>query len=156
MHVRGPLAAACCALLAVACGSDDGEGDGGDRSVATAAASSAPRATAAAATSPEEQRFPDVIDATAELRSTGWTFSATISSPYDTPERYADAWRVVGPDGEVFGVRELTHDHASEQPFTRSLSGIEVPETVDLVTIEGRDLVNGWGGATFEVTLPPQ
>jgi hypothetical protein len=158
VHVRGPLAAACCALLAVACGSDDGDddGDAGDRSVATAAASSAPRSTAAAATSPEEQRFPEVIDATAELRSTGWTFSATISSPYDTPERYADAWRVVGPDGEVFGVRELTHDHASEQPFTRSLSGIDIPETVDRVTIEGRDLANGWGGATAEVALTPR
>ena len=82
-----------------------------------------------------------------------WTFDATLSSPYDTPQRYADAWRVVGPDGTVFGIRELTHDHASEQPFTRSQTGIEIPEDVQTVTVEGRDQISGWGGATVEVNL---
>ncbi len=98
--------------------------------------------------------FPDVLDATASSTGDGtWTFSATLSSPYDTPERYADAWRVVGPDGEVYGIRELTHDHANEQPFTRSHSGIEIPEDVAVVTVEGRDQISGWGGATVEVVL---
>jgi hypothetical protein len=98
--------------------------------------------------------FPDVIDATATETQPGtWTFSATLSSPYDTPERYADAWRVVATDGTVLGVRELLHDHAGEQPFTRSLPGVEVPADVDTVTIEGRDQVSGWGGATVTVSL---
>lgn len=101
-----------------------------------------------------EALFPDVIDATAEQANDGsWTFSATISSPYDTPERYADAWRVVGPDGSVLGVRELTHDHANEQPFTRSLVGVEIPASVAEVTIEGRDQVSGWGGQTQVISL---
>ena len=68
----------------------------------------------------------------------------TVSSPYDTPERYADAWRVVGPDGSEYGIRVLTHDHESEQPFTRSQGGIEIPGDVTIVTIEGRDLANGY------------
>lgn len=98
--------------------------------------------------------FPDVIGATAERGADGlWTFSATLSSPYDTPKRYADAWRVLGPDGEVYGIRELAHDHANEQPFTRSQSGIEIPEDVTVVTVEGRDQISGWGGATVEVEL---
>ncbi len=101
-----------------------------------------------------EELFPDVLDATATQEGDGtWTVSATLSSPYDSPERYADAWRVLGPDGTELGVRVLTHDHASEQPFTRSHSGIEIPEDVEVVTIQGRDQVSGWGGDTFELAL---
>src|SRR6056297_348441 len=98
--------------------------------------------------------YPDVVGATAERNGDTFRFDVTLSSPYDTPERYADAWRVVGPDGTVLGVRELLHDHQNEQPFTRSLSGVEIPDDVDTVTIEGRDRVNGWGGATVEFELP--
>ena len=101
----------------------------------------------------EEQRFPDVIDATASFDGETWTVSATLSSPYDTPERYADSWRVVGPDGSVYGERFLTHDHANEQPFTRRQTGIVIPDDVDVVTIEGRDQQYGWGGGTFELVL---
>lgn len=112
-------------------------------------------ATSTVSTIADEQRYPDVIGAEAELAGDGtWTVSATISSPYDTPERYADAWRVLGPDGAEYGIRVLTHDHANEQPFTRSQRGIEIPAEVDVVTVEGRDLANGWGGGTFELRLP--
>lgn len=97
---------------------------------------------------------PDVLDATATQTADGtWEFSATLSSPYDSPERYADAWRVVGPDGSELGIRVLTHDHASEQPFTRSLSGVVIGDDVDQVTIEGRDQVSGWGGQTVVIRL---
>ncbi len=40
------------------------------------------------------------------------------------------------------------------QPFTASVAGVEIPDTVNRVTIEGRDLVYGWGGGTVEVPLP--
>jgi len=102
-----------------------------------------------------EQRFPDVIDVVATPTDGGWDFDVTVSSPYDTPERYADAWRVLGPDGTVLGVRELAHDHANEQPFTRSLQGVEIPVDVMVVVVEARDLANGWGGQTIELTLDP-
>lgn len=98
--------------------------------------------------------FPDVIGVSAEQAADGsWTFDVTLSSPYDSPERYADAWRVVGPDGAVYGIRELAHDHASEQPFTRSQSGIVIPDGVTAVVVEGRDQVSGWGGATMDYEL---
>jgi N-acetylmuramoyl-L-alanine amidase len=98
--------------------------------------------------------YPDVVEASVVRDGGSFTFDVTISSPYDSSERYADAWRIVGDDGVVYGVREVTHDHSGEQPFTRSLAGVEIPESVDHVTIEGRDLVYGWGGGTFAATLP--
>ncbi|MGH9183129.1 MAG: hypothetical protein ACRDZ9_04845 [Acidimicrobiales bacterium] len=104
---------------------------------------------------PAAQPFPDVVDV--EVTPTGertYRFSVTLSSPYDSEERYADAWRVVGPDGAEYGVRPLAHPHAGEQPFTRSLDGIRVPEGVDRVTVEGRDKENGYGGETVTVDIP--
>lgn len=99
-------------------------------------------------------RFPDVIGVEVEVDSDGtYRFDVTISSPYDSPDRYADAWRVKNPNGTVYGVRELLHDHAGEQPFTRSLAGVEIPDGVERVVVEGRDLENGWGGKTLEVDL---
>lgn len=104
---------------------------------------------------PTSLSFPDVVGvAVSEQEDRRFRFAVTVSSPYDTPEEYADAWRVVGPDGTVFGVRELLHDHAGEQPFTRSLDNVEIPPDVSVVVVEGRDLVNGWGGIVFEVLLP--
>lgn len=52
--------------------------------------------------------------------------------------------------GEV----ELTHDHANEQPFTRSLTGLEIPDDVTRISVEGRDQTHGWGGDTVEVVVP--
>ena len=102
-----------------------------------------------------EQQFPDIIGAEITSNADGtFDIAVTVSSPYDTPERYADAWRVLGPDGEELGVRELAHDHQNEQPFTRSLSNVAIPETVEVVTIEGRDQVYGYGGGTLEVEIP--
>lgn len=98
--------------------------------------------------------YPDVVDVSVSEDDSGYSFSVTMSSPYDSPERYADAWRVIGDDGQVYGVRELLHDHANEQPFTRSLEGVEIPEGVASVTIQGRDQVYGWGGEVVEVSLP--
>lgn len=102
-----------------------------------------------------EADFPDVVAVAVEPVGDRFRVSATLCSAYDTPERYADAWRVMTPDGEVLGVRELLHDHAAEQPFTRSLSEpIEVTEDVDTIVVQGRDRVNGWGGQTHDATLP--
>jgi hypothetical protein len=102
----------------------------------------------------DDDRFPDVVAAEAAYDDGGtWSFAVTISSPYDSPARYADGWRVIGPDGEVYGTHTLTHDHANEQPFTRTQRGVEIPDDVDEVTIEGRDQVNGFGGATVVVQL---
>lgn len=99
------------------------------------------------------QMYPDIREAELESEGGGsYTLSVTVSSPYDSPERYADGWRVLTPGGEVLGKRELTHEHSATQPFTRTQSGLQIPEDVNRITVEGRDLENGYGGET--VTIP--
>ena len=102
----------------------------------------------------EARLYPDIVEASVTATGTRHNFVVTMSAPYDSPERFADAWRIIGDDGVVYGVLELLHDHANEQPFTRSLGDIEIPNTVQSVTIEGRDQVYGWGGQTVDVSLP--
>ncbi|MCR4345966.1 MAG: hypothetical protein NUV55_01980 [Sulfuricaulis sp.] len=71
------------------------------------------------ALSAEPQRYPDVVSAKVQPRgSDSFDFDVTVSSPYDTPARYADAFRVMGRDGAVFGDRILLHEHGNEPPFT--------------------------------------
>ncbi len=96
----------------------------------------------------------DVVDVRATPSASGWRFDVAVRHADTGWEHYADAWRVVGLDGTVYGTRTLVHPHVDEQPFTRSLSGVAIPEGVDTVTVEAHDSVHGWGGAAVEVTLP--
>ena len=102
------------------------------------------------------QRFPDVVDVRVRARGpTRFDLDVTVSSPYDTPQRYADAFRATSEDGAVvYGVRELLHDHAGEQPFTRDLHGLEIPAGVRRIRVQARDRQHGWGGSTRVVSLP--
>ncbi len=102
-----------------------------------------------------EQKFPDVIAAKVVARAAEkFDFDVTVSSPYDTPQRYADAFRVTDKAGKVLGERVLLHDHATEQPFTRDLYGVVIPKNIKLVLVQGRDQKYGWGGKTVELALP--
>jgi len=99
-------------------------------------------------------QFPEVLAVELTLvNNDNWRFDVTLSSPYDTPERYADAWRVLDDKNKELGIRVLGHDHANEQPFTRSET-IQVPRRLTTVYIEGRDQDNGWSGQRFEVEMP--
>jgi hypothetical protein len=101
------------------------------------------------------QRHPDVLKVEL-VRKDGDRFDVTVtlSSPYDTPQRYADGWRVLAPDGTVLGTHTLSHDHANEQPFTRTQSDLVIPAGVSQVIVEGRDKMNGYGGRTVTVQVP--
>ena len=123
---------------------------GGGTSTTPAASKPGPTNASAAAGA---QRFPDVVDVKVRHVGQTYSFEVTMTSPYDTPERYADGWRVKGPDGTVYGVKTLDHDHAGEQPFTRVQSGVTIPAGVEEVVVEGRDRVNGFGGTTRTVRL---
>ncbi len=103
----------------------------------------------------QDAMFPDVVAGEVSDAGDGtFTATATLCSAYDTPERYADAWRVTTLDGDVLAVRELTHDHADEQPFTRSLAdSFSLPPGTTQLRIEARDRENGWGGATLVIDV---
>lgn len=103
----------------------------------------------------QSQQFPDVVDVKVQARGANrFDFDVTVSSPYDTPQRYADAFRVTNAEGVSYGERTLWHDHASEQPFTRDLYGVAIPPGVRTVTIQARDKKYGYGGKSLQVELP--
>ena len=107
------------------------------------------------AAGPSDQKFPDVMSVKVTPRSANlFDFDVTVSSPYDTPERYADAIRVLAKPNVVLGERILFHDHADEQPFTRDVYGVKVPSGIRAVVVQARDKAHGYGGKTVEVTLP--
>lgn len=104
---------------------------------------------------PGGDSYPDVL--AVELRPSGdrtYDVAVTLSSPYDTPQRYADGWQVLTPEGTVLGVHTLLHDHATEQPFTRVQRAVTIPAGIERVTVQGRDQANGFGGLTVTVAVP--
>ena len=107
------------------------------------------------AMSQQEQRFPDVVATEVKVAAPGvFDFDVTVSSPYDTPSRYADGFRVSTTEGIVLGERKLLHDHQTEQPFTRDLYGVKIKEGITKVVVQARDQKYGYGGKVVEVMLP--
>jgi predicted N-acyltransferase len=97
----------------------------------------------------------DVIDVKVLRESNGmYSFDVTILSDETGWEKYADKWEVVAPDGTVLGTRILAHPHVDEQPFTRSLDGVAVPENISRITVRAHDKVEGYGGKEIVVSLP--
>ena len=83
-----------------------------------------------------------------------YNFDVTVRHADDGWKHYADKWDVTAPDGTVLGTRTLYHPHVDEQPFTRSLSGVKIPETIKEVTVRAHDSVHGYGGETLTVDVP--
>ncbi|MXU64592.1 hypothetical protein [Oceanomicrobium pacificus] len=95
-----------------------------------------------------------ILDASAKRQGAGWTISVTLEHADTGWDHYADAWRVEAPDGTGLGQRKLLHPHVDEQPFTRSLIGVMVPDGADHLIIRARDTVHGWAEESFRLTLP--
>lgn len=83
-----------------------------------------------------------------------WTFNVTVAHADEGWDHYANVWQVVAPDGTVLGTRTLYHPHVNEQPFTRSLSGVSIPDGVTEVVLRAGDSVHGYGGQEISITLP--
>lgn len=97
-----------------------------------------------------------VVGASAQQSSTAdetWTISATVSSTETGWDKYADEWQVRAGE-QVLGTRILAHPHVNEQPFTRSLPNVVIPEDVTQVVIAARDSVLGYCGDEFTLELP--
>jgi hypothetical protein len=110
---------------------------------------------ARSASMPGGQRFPELLNVRpVRTGPRRYDFMVMVSSPYDSPRRYADGWRVLALDGRILGVKRLAHSHPDEQPFWRRHSGVEVPRGARRVLFEGHDSRNGYGGERLTVTLP--
>ena len=96
---------------------------------------------------------PQIVGVTATHASMGWRFDVSISHPDTGWDHYADGWEVLDPAGNRLGYRELFHPHVDEQPFTRSLSNVMVPDGTTEVLIKTSCSRDGWAEQTFRVTL---
>lgn len=96
----------------------------------------------------------DVLDVKIQRTGAGiFTFTVTVRHDDEGWDHYASQWEVLGPGDVVMGTRVLYHPPVGEQPFTRSLPGVQIPEGVSEVTIRARDSVHGFGGKELQVQL---
>jgi hypothetical protein len=97
----------------------------------------------------------DVLKAEAR-RSNGGSYQFSVTLRHDDAgwDHYADRWQVVALDGTVLATRVLAHPHVDEQPFTRSLSGVDIPPSLTAVIIRGGDSEHGFGGVELRLELP--
>jgi len=95
----------------------------------------------------------EIVAATARATGAGWQFDVTIAHGDTGWEDYADGWRVELADGTILGTRVLVHPHVEEQPFTRSLREVSIPDGVETVYIRAATNVTGWTETRQALTL---
>ena len=96
----------------------------------------------------------EIVNVQAVQSGGSWRFDVTLRHDDTGWSNYADGWEVLAPDGTSLGMRVLVHPHVNEQPFTRSLSGVVIPEGATEVIIRARDNVDGWSTATYTYQMP--
>ena len=55
--------------------------------------------------------------------------------------------------GRILGERQLAHPHLNEQPFTRGLANIKIPENNTVLYIEAHDKLHGWSAQSLKIDL---
>jgi hypothetical protein len=78
----------------------------------------------------------DVISARATRSADGsYRVEATIKSKDTGWDYYAERFEILAPDGKILGARVLLHPHEDEQPFTRDIDGVKIPNGVTEVKV---------------------
>ena len=96
-----------------------------------------------------------VVDAKAfKSRDNTYRFDVTLRHGDQGWKHYADNWEVLTVNGAVLGKRVLLHPHVNEQPFTRSLGGVRIPQGIKEVIIRGHDKIHKNGGKELKLVLP--
>jgi hypothetical protein len=97
----------------------------------------------------------DVVAAKVRRAADGsYDFDVTVKSNDRGWDYFADAFEVLTPAGKVLGTRVLLHPHETEQPFTRELYGVKIPQGIERVVIRARHKPKGYDGKTLTVELP--
>lgn len=87
-------------------------------------------------------------------KKNSYNFSVTVFHKDTGWKHYANKWEIIGENGTILGTRILHHPHVNEQPFTRSLSGVDIPDDVKTVTIRAHDSIHKYGGKVITLELP--
>jgi hypothetical protein len=96
----------------------------------------------------------DVINVQVQKNNKTYDFEVTVSHNDTGWDHYADKWEILDEYDSILATRVLLHPHENEQPFTRGLSGVEIPANVKWVKVRAHDSVHGYGGKTKKVNLP--
>ena len=97
----------------------------------------------------------DVVAVKAKLNASGsYRFDVTLRHADQGWDHYADKWEVLTVDGKLLVRRVLLHPHVNEQPFTRSLGGVKIPNGINSVIVRGHDKIHASGGMDMKVKLP--
>ncbi len=78
-----------------------------------------------------------------------YRFDVSVSHADTGWEHYANGYEVLDLEGNVLATRVLMHPHVNERPFTRSLSGVQIPQSMMAVRVRAVDSVHGTGGQEF-------
>jgi hypothetical protein len=96
----------------------------------------------------------EITDVKVMKNQDSFRFDVTLRHDDAGWDHYADGWEVLSPAGDILGKRVLAHPHVSEQPFTRSLPGVKIPQEMSTVSIRAHDSVHGYNKEVYEVSLP--
>jgi hypothetical protein len=97
----------------------------------------------------------EIVEATMQRASDGtYAVSVTVRHADEGWQHYADRWDVLEPDGTLLGSRILAHPHVDEQPFTRSLTGVAIPDHVAEIVVRVHDSVHGLGSGELRLEVP--
>ena len=88
-----------------------------------------------------------------ERSSMGWRISVTLTHPDSGWDHYADGWEVLDRTGKRLGYRELMHPHVDEQPFTRALFNVMVPDGERVIFVRSRCSKEGWSDKMVKVQI---
>ena len=105
------------------------------------------------AAGPARADDPVIEHVEAQRSGMGWRITVTLSHPDTGWDRYADGWAVLDADGNRLGFRELMHPHVHEQPFTRSLFDVMIPDGASQVFLRARCSEDGWSESLTSVPL---
>lgn len=88
----------------------------------------------------------DVLSVKAQCDEIDCSFSVRVRHTDTGWTHFTNAWEILTTDGELLATRVLAHPHVDEQPFTRSLPNVPIPEGISEVIVRARDSVHGYGG----------
>lgn len=109
---------------------------------------------AALVSGPAQAGEADVLSVTvAETGPRIYRFDVTVRHEDSGWDHYSDRWEILAPDGRVLATRKLLHPHESEQPFTRSQSGVRISSDIATVTVRAHDNVHDYGGAEQRIDM---
>lgn len=96
----------------------------------------------------------DVINAEILRNDDGsFTFNVTVQHEDEGWKHYADHWLILDKNEQIIAARKLMHPHVKEQPFTRSLSYIQIPDDVTEVIIRAHCSVDEYTGKDLTLKI---